>query len=61
MISLFSDNSAIQQSNFICLSTKYISINKLYDSIEYLVTLRHDWINNLPVDLFYFYGSNGTE
>ena len=52
MISLFSDDPTIQQSNFICFSTKYTSVNKIYDSIEYLVTLRHEWINNLPVDLF---------
>ena len=61
MISLFSDNSVIQQYNnttiqqynFIRLNIKCTIINKLqYDSIEYLVTLRHNWITNLPVHLF---------
>ena len=49
---IFSDNPTIQQCKFICFSTKYTSINKIYGSIEYLVTLRYDCINNLPVDLF---------
>ena len=49
---LFSDNPTLQQYNNNCFRTKYTSINKIYDSIEYLVTLRHDCINNLPVDLF---------
>ena len=51
MKSLFSDNPTIQ-FHLLQYGTKDTSINKIYDSIEYLVTLRHDWINNLPVDLF---------
>ena len=48
-MSLFSDNPT---KYLYWLQYQIYKYKEIYDSIEYLVTLRYDWINNLPVDLF---------
>ena len=53
------NNTTIQQYNNICFRTKYTSINKIYDSIEYLVTFE-TWLHQQFAS-WSVYGSHGTK